>query len=855
MGFRRPLVQVQSLGPLYRECFWPPGISFLLYKDLVSWGVVGLSSWSSRSKNDPEQGTAGILSVNDSPSASAVSGSASAAASAPALNVSDGTAPENRRSFLSGTTDLKSFLLYFALFLAAIVYWELYLGILSAESLANVNVWFLLFAVPQALLLSAFCGWWKDRFDRVLFTVLLFALFFFYAAQFIYYRVFGSMISMSMLGVGGDAVENFGWAMMVTIKESIFLLLLFAVPLFLSIAWIFVKMPTANRIRHIYRPAALILTAVLWLLASAVLRLGGTSKTSAYHAYASSLVDTDTAAQKLGVLTTSALEIRSLLFGDTSDAEIAEAVDTVVENDAEVQISAPEVTSELPPVEIGAETGDPAADTQEPVAEEDPVDRSPNIFEEIDFEYLASVSPSDGIKKLCEYFGSQTGTNRNEYTGLLEGYNLICICAESFCTAAISEQATPTLYRMSNEGIVLTNFYNSFKNTTTNGEFAFMTGLWPDVSRKADKGVTTGSFGQSAKNWMPYGLGNVFDELGVKSFMFHNYLGSYYGRSTTHKNLGYVCKFMGAMKFTNKWPSSDLEMMKQSVDDFINEDRFNVYYMTFSGHGPYNRDKNAISKANYSKVPSSINGNKLTTLARCYIANNYELEKAMTYLMDRLEQAGKLDNTLIVLVGDHYPYYLTDAAAKSIFGKLPESTFEKYRSTCIMWCGGLEEPIICDTPCCNVDILPTVLNLLGIDYDSRLISGTDIFSDSLHVAMLYNKNFITDTVKYNASSGKATWLVDTGSMNDEVLHAYVDYVYSILNARYAAALSVNKLDFYKFVWENAGLFDRNTQTDQPVTETGTGQMDSAASASGTEAVPDQAEISECNNLFEERRRR
>ena len=132
------------------------------------------------------------------------------------------------------------------------------------------------------------------------------------------------------------------------------------------------------------------------------------------------------------------------------------------------------------------------------------------------------------------------------------------------------------------------------------------------------------------------------------------------------------------------------------------------------------------------------------------------------------------------------------------------SPFERYRSTCIMWFAG-KEPIVCDTPCCNVDILPTVLNLLGIEYDSRLLSGTDVFSDSLHVAMLYNKNLITDLVKYNAADGKATWLVDTSSMSKEQKQAYVDNVYSIMKAKYAAALSMNKLDFYRFVWENSGL--------------------------------------------------
>ena len=180
----------------------------------------------------------------------------------------------------------------------------------------------------------------------------------------------------------------------------------------------------------------------------------------------------------------------------------------------------------------------------------------------------------------------------------------------------------------------------------------------------------------------------------------------------------------------------------------------------------------------------------------------------MAYLLQRLEEAGKLENTLIVLTGDHYPYYLDDASARSLLGESPDPDFEYYRSSCIMWCAGLDEPIVTDVPCCNVDILPTILNLLGVEYDSRLLPGTDIFSDSLHVAMLYNKNFITDRVKYNAATGQATWLMDTDGIDPKTLQEYTDSIYGVLKARYAASLSINDKDFYRYVWESLPDKDR-----------------------------------------------
>ena len=173
--------------------------------------------------------------------------------------------------------------------------------------------------------------------------------------------------------------------------------------------------------------------------------------------------------------------------------------------------------------------------------------------------------------------------------------------------------------------------------------------------------------------------------------------------------------------------------------------------------------------------------------------------------LSRLEEEGKLDNTLIVIAGDHYPYYLEDDAARQILGTLPEYTFERYHSACIIWSGAIKEPIVCDVPCCNVDILPTVLNLLGIDYDSRMLSGADVFSDALHAAVLSNRSFVTDAVKYNAVSGAYSPVGDGAAPDGEDLDAYVERVKSEVKARYAAALAINNTDFYRFVWERSGL--------------------------------------------------
>ena len=264
--------------------------------------------------------------------------------------------------------------------------------------------------------------------------------------------------------------------------------------------------------------------------------------------------------------------------------------------------------------------------------------------------------------------------------------------------------------------------------------------------------------------------------------------------------MGFDCQFMNdGMKFTTAWPSSDLEMMEQSIDDYINDERFCTYYMTFSGHGNYTTDNVMVSRN--IKTVKGLLEEHLPTSAEGYLSANYELEKALTYLLERLEEAGKLDNTVIVLAGDHYPYYLTDAGYEALKGEKGDD-FESFHSTCIIYNAGLKEKIEVDTPCCNVDILPTVYNLFGIRYDSRLYAGTDVFGNGLHIAQLYNKNFITENVKYNFGSGEATWLIDTSKYSETLLDNYLSNAINTVKNRYAYSIGVEDTDLFAYIFEN-----------------------------------------------------
>lgn len=695
-------------------------------------------------------------------------------------------------------------------YMLAIFYYEILLAF--QYGISDLSFYFVFFIPAQGTFLALLNGWFKKKkINSIIYPVVMGILFIYYVSQLIYYKIFQSMYSVYMMGQGAEAAGNFSGGLFEVIIASFWEIVLFLIPVILSVifAVISFKKKKAFRLGKIWRnllntigfkpskkPSRFILivkyvlayifskkqykkyapathavgflqTVVLWCLAVLMLVVCGTGRASAFEAYSSATTTTDTGFRRLGVLTNFLVEL-----GGADEEDIS------------IDISGGDIN-----IEQGV-TPTPST--------------SPNIISKIDFSKLSNLTTDKDKLELCNYFANVKPTNKNEYTGKLQGYNLIYICAESFSSYAIDKELTPTLYMMSQGGVVLNNYYNSFKNTTTNGEFAFLTGLWPDVSRVANKGSDVGSFPQSKNKAFPYSFANLFEAEGASTYAYHNFRGSYYSRRDSHGNLGYdKMRFMDGedrMRFTDSWPSSDLQMIEQSVDDYINASRFHTYYMTFSGHGPYSSSNN-IAQKNLKYVKEVVKERNLPADAEYYLAANYELEKAMTELLKRLEAAGKLDKTLIVISGDHYPYYLGSRSYNALAGETIDTTFGIYKSSCIMWCGGMPAVQV-DAPCSNVDIMPTVLNLLGMEYDSRLLPGVDVLSDSVHLAILSDNSFITDKVKYDAYRDKAEWLPSSAGMTDAEKSKYIDDYLAYIENRKNVSVKLMREDFYRFIVEN-----------------------------------------------------
>lgn len=625
---------------------------------------------------------------------------------------------------------------------------------LSAHLSFNRNfIWVVLFSVGLGLIPSILVQLFPRRVNHVLTYVFAGISTVAFEVEAVYYSIFKGFAPISSATLGAQAVTNFTGAMLEGIRSALVWLLLLLIPLGAYIVYDVLLKPSYSR------PSVRRITAAA--LAAALL-LGGSVGTlaaffsgvpSLFNTLTSADTSTDTAVATFGLNTTVICELRWLLFG--GKVEEPEEELNNVEYDAEYQID-----------------------------------------ESISFAELYEKAGDDReLRNLTAALSNMPVSKKNEYTGICEGYNLVAICAEAFSPEFIDPELTPTLYKLLNGGFVFNNFYSTFPNTTTNGEYAFCMGLLPDMSRTKIES----SFGESADNYLPYCYGNIFKEAGGISKAYHNYQSEFYFRNYTHPNMGYEFKAANdGLDMEITWPSSDLEMMEKSCGEYVNSgEQFVAYYMTFSGHYQYTLE-NAMSAKNWDRVQHL----DYSDAVKAYIACNLELEDALTYLVKQLEDAGVADRTVIVLTADHFPYGLTDEQYAELSGRTISNNFDKLQNAFICYVPGIE-PVQVDSYCSSVDILPTVLNLFGVTYDSRLLAGCDVLdSESEHYAILFDGSFVGDGVRYDAANVEFTYDEAT-----EDAMKLGNAIYETVQKKFDVSKRILYSNYYSFV------FDRDTSSE------------------------------------------
>ena len=633
-----------------------------------------------------------------------------------------------------------------------LMFLELSFRILTNVTIFNISFLYVtLYNIFVSLLISFLVTWGNNKFNKVIYYITIFIISFIYALQLCIYKMFGFYFDLSLLSAT-DQVASFAGDGLKLILENIVGVIVLFLPFIILL--IFIRRISIHKNDVKINIIKLISLVVVYLVFIGALYIKGNGINSAKELYFN-VNNNELNIRKFGVLNAFRIDVKRSIFG------------------FDVKLNIPD-------------------DYVDPDKDDDEEDEEPEIVYEynnldIDFDSLIASESNSTIKMMHEYFKNESGTLQNEYTKYFENKNLILFMAESFNEIAVREDITPTLYKLVNSGFKFNNFYTPTISSTIGGEFQELTGL-----------VAASGFlspWKSGENYYPFGVATAFQNLGYNTYAYHNHTYTFQSRHKYLAALGFD-NYMGCRNGLeneincNQWPESDVEMIEATFDDYIaNENPFMVYYVTVSGHGDYGfnysamarKHKDDVANLNYSEKPLS------------YLAAQIELDQALELLIKKLDEAGELEDTVIALVGDHYPYYLSLDEVNEIASYEKDNVVEINRSNFILWNSEMETVEI-EKVGSQIDVLPTIYNLFGLEYDSRLIIGKDILSTEPGLAIFGNSSWVSDKGTYFASSGEFVSR-DGVTVDDD----YIRYMNSIVSNKITMSRNIMKYDYYRKV--------------------------------------------------------
>ena len=415
-----------------------------------------------------------------------------------------------------------------------------------------------------------------------------------------------------------------------------------------------------------------------------------------------------------------------------------------------------------------------------------------------DSKWLELIDNEDEIvlNYLNNYFINNIYTGTNSYTGLFEDKNLIVIMMESVNDIFINEDLYPNFYKLLSEGYYFKNNYSPRNSCATgNNEFSGMTGLYSIYNK-----CTSNTY---SSNLYPESIFNLFNRKGYQTTSMHDYTEKYYARREFHTNMGsgrYYDVDDLKLEYNTRYEewASDEEFMKEVIkilDQYDENDKFMTWLTTVTSHQPYGE---------------SLYGNKYLYLFEGEKYNNYHiklkrymsklkvLDDGLGVLLKGLESQGKLEDTVIVLYGDHYPYGLSNSILETA---LPYSIDEKYeneRVPFVIWSSDIETTTYTQYTS-YVNILPTIANLFNLDFDSRYYTGTDLFSNLYESLVVFaDGSWKNEKAFYDAYTGNIIYYGNEEYTIEEIIeinhlvenkikysnlaiqHDYFNYLYNAL---------------------------------------------------------------------------
>ena len=388
-------------------------------------------------------------------------------------------------------------------------------------------------------------------------------------------------------------------------------------------------------------------------------------------------------------------------------------------------------------------------------------------------------------KKQVEY------SKENEYTNIFKGKNVLVIHAESlqsflFDTKFNGQEVTPNFKRLAEEGLYFSNYYSQVSvGTSSDAELTFNTSLMPTKS-----GTAFVSYSDRKYISTP----NKLKELGYYTFSMHGNTADYWNRRVMHENFGYD-KFYSKVDYNVTKDNSiglgisDKDFFDQSINylEKISKEHEKFYglLITLTNHTPFSETdkygefdvtlKEKVINENgqeEEKVYPYMEGTKLGN----YFKSVHYADEAMGEFMDKLDEKGLLENTVVVIYGDH-DARLSKSDYERLYNYEKENddvydeddpnyvNFDSYKYELnrkvpfIIWTKdkkyNKEIPYVMGM----YDAMPTLGNMLGFKNDYAL--GHDIFNiKDDNIVVFPNGNWVTNKVYYNAQKGEYLTLID-----------------------------------------------------------------------------------------------
>lgn len=643
------------------------------------------------------------------------------------------------------------------------IYLELFykINIFGLKNSLQPNILLLLLLLLPISSLVAILGNLTKSFkkNKIIYFSLIAMITIFFNVALIFKKVFNTYFCLSLFGLSDQAIAFTGTAILEILKNIIFIIGFFVPFILILIFQKHINFHYLNKKEGALNLLCLFLSIPLFEIITYSTK---DKENSIYHLF-NTTYNNALNIEKVGVLPALYLDFKELIF--KYDAKITEELPSI-----------PDITD--------TKTNDSNKDNQESSSKYDYNNLS------LDFENLIANEKNKTLLSMHKYFQNDEGTLKNAYTGRFKDKNLIVIMAESLNTIGIRKDITPTLYKLATEGFNFTNFYTPVNLSTIGGEFQNLTGLFANLN-------DLNKYFRKGTNYFPFGLGTAFNREGYDVKAYHANDASFQNRNTYLKNMGFdyfKAKGTGLEKLMdcNRWPASDDEMVKATTTEWINSSKFLTYYVSVSSHMPYNKSGNAIVSKNWDLVKEL----NYSDEAKGYLASVIELDKAVASLIESLEEAGKLDDTVIAIIPDHYPYSMNLNSINELSSFKRDDTIEVNHSSLIIWNANTPSVTI-DKTASQLDFLPTIYNLFDIDYDSRLFMGKDILSTETGLVYFQNKSWVSDYGTYFASTGK--FVPKEGK---EVGDDYINNMNKVVANRINMSKLIIENDYYRKVYPN-----------------------------------------------------